>query len=64
MKPIVLSLKTELLTKNKKALEKVKGSGWAIYRYNKFYSILHIQKTARPGSYIETPENTIILNVD
>ena len=46
------------------AIEKVKGSGWSIYRYRKMYSVLHNIKVQRAGSYIKTQENTIILNVD
>ena len=64
MAETILSLQNELLTTIKETIEKVKGSGWTIYRFNKMYTILHIQKTSRAGSYIETPENTIIPNVD
>jgi hypothetical protein len=64
MKEIVLSLETELIKKMEDVMNKVKGSGWAIYRYNKMYSILHTINTPRAGSYIKTPENMIIQNVD
>jgi hypothetical protein len=36
-------------------LNKVSGSGWAIYRFDKLYTILHTIKVARSGSYIKTP---------
>ena len=39
-----------------KAITKVEGSGWASYRYDKPYSILHTLKVQRVGSYIKTPE--------
>ena len=64
MKESVLSLETELYTKIMETIDKVKGSGWSIYRFNKIYIVLHTNKTPRAGSYIKTPENIIILNVD
>ena len=39
-----------------KAITKVEGSGWASYRYDKPYSILHTLKVQRVGSYIKTSE--------
>ena len=63
MKASVLSLDTELKPTNDDTIEKVKGSGWSIYRFNKMYSVLHTNKTARADSYIKTPENIIVLNV-
>jgi hypothetical protein len=56
LKEIVLSLETELIQKMNDVMNKVSGSGWAIYRYNKMYSILHTINTRRAGSYIKTPE--------
>ena len=64
VKEAILSLEDELYNKIMSTIDKVKGSGWSIYRFNKMYSVLHINKTPRAGSYIETPTNTIILNVD
>jgi superoxide dismutase len=64
MKELILSLEDELNLKINKAIEKVKGSGWAIYRFDKMYSILHTINTARAGSYIKTPENMTFQNVD
>ena len=63
MKASVLSLETELKPTNDDTIEKVKGSGWSMYRFNKMYSVLHTNKTARADSYIKTPENIIVLNV-
>ena len=64
MNKSVLSLITELHKTTIKAIQKVEGSGWAIFRFDKLYHTLHINTVSRTGSYIKTPENTNILNVD
>jgi hypothetical protein len=56
MKELILSLEDELNLKINTAIEKVKCSGWAIYRFNQMYSRLHTINTPRSGSYIKTPE--------
>jgi hypothetical protein len=57
MNEIVLSLEAALIKKVHDVLNQVSGSGWAIYRFDKMYSILHTIKVARSGSYIKTPDN-------
>ena len=64
MKETILSLEDELDMENAKAIKEAGGSGWAIYKFNKMYIVLRTNKTSRAGSYIKTPENIIILNVD
>jgi hypothetical protein len=64
MKEIILSLENELIEQIAAAIEAAKGSGWTVFRYNKMYSILHTINTPRAGSYIKTPENMTIQNVD
>ena len=64
MKETVLSVETELDKKIQAAIEAVEGTGWALYQFNKMYIIFYTDKTARVGSYIQTPENIIILNAD
>ena len=64
MKETILSLESELNRKVFDAIANAVGSGWAIYQYNKMFITSFTDKTARSGSYIKTPENIIILNVD
>ena len=45
-------------------IEKVKGSGWTSYRFNKMQIVLHTNKTPRAGSYIKHHKNIFIINVD
>ena len=59
-----MEVRTEIATKVYDAIEKVKGSGWSIYGFDKLCSIAHSLKVPRTGSYIKTPEHTVILNVD
>jgi hypothetical protein len=56
MKESVLSLENELIIKIREAFNKIVGSGWAIYRFDKIYSVLHTIKTPRAGSNIKTPD--------
>ena len=63
MQESMLSFESELNQNNNDATEKVKGSGWSLYTYDKLYSMLQTLKVARTGSYIKT-ENSITLVVD
>ena len=49
-KESLLSLETELDQNMYDAIEKVKGSGWSIYRYKNMFSVLHNMKVQRAGS--------------
>ena len=53
MKESVLPLEDELYTQIMDTIEKVKGSGWTSYRFNKMHIVLHTNKTPRAGSYIK-----------
>ena len=64
MKETILSLENALDKKIKDAIAKLVGSGWAIDQCNKICIVLRTHKTAGSGSYIKTPENISILNVD
>ena len=56
MKETRLSLEEELISKIDEVLQKLKGSQWSIYRFDKLYGVLHTINVSRSGSYIKTPE--------